>query len=123
MADLNAFCTEVNAQLEQMIRRLNTIERKLDSQATRDHLHELKIQKLELALENLKVEFSEIKNTIKSIKVDINSMGEKIRNIEQTPDKQKANIVNVIVEKVFNYTLGIILAGIAAYLMVKFGIK
>jgi septal ring factor EnvC (AmiA/AmiB activator) len=123
MVDFEAFYTEINAQLEQMIRRLDTIERKLDSQAKRDHLHELKIQKLELALENLKKEFFEIKNTVKSIKVDINNMGEKIRNVEQGPDKKKANLVNTILEKTFNYILGVVLAGIAAYLMVRFGTK
>jgi septal ring factor EnvC (AmiA/AmiB activator) len=123
MVDLDAFCMEINAQLEQMIHRLSVIEGKLDSQAERDHLHELKIQRLELACENLKEEFIETKNTIKSIKADINNTGEKIRNIEQAPDKKKANIINVVFEKSFNYILGIILAGIAAYLMVKFGIK
>jgi chromosome segregation ATPase len=123
MIDLDAFCVEINAQLEQMIHRLSVIEGKLDSQAERDHLHELKIQKLELAFENLKEEFIETRSTVKSIKIDINSMGEKIRSIEQAPDKKKANIVNVILEKTFTYILGIILAGIAAYLMVKFGIN
>jgi chromosome segregation ATPase len=123
VADLDAFCVEINAQLEQMIHRLSVIEGKLDSQAERDHLHELKIQKLELAFENLKEEFIETRSTVKSIKTDINNMGEKIRNIEQAPDKKKANIVDVILDKVFNYILGIILAGIVAYLMVKFGIK
>jgi chromosome segregation ATPase len=121
--DFDAFCTEINAQLEQMIRRLDTIEGKLDSQAERDHSHELKIQKLELALENLKEEYVETRSTVKSIKVDINGMDDKIRNIEQAPDKKKANVVNVVLEKSFNYLLGIILAGIAAYLMIRFGIK
>jgi septal ring factor EnvC (AmiA/AmiB activator) len=123
MVDLDAFCTEINAQLEQMIRRLDTIESKLDSQAERDHSHELKIQRLELAFENLKEEFIETRSTVKSIKVDINNMGGKIRDIEQMPDKKKAKIVNVILEKAFNYVLSVMLAGIAAYLMIKFGIK
>jgi chromosome segregation ATPase len=123
MIDLEAFYTEINAQLEQMIHRLSVIEGKLDSQAERDHLHELKIQKLELAFENLKEEFMETRSTVKSIKIDINNTAERIRNIEQAPDKKKANIVNVILEKAFNYVSGIILAGMAAYFMVKFGIK
>jgi chromosome segregation ATPase len=89
MIDLDAFCTEINAQLEQMIRRLSVIEGKLDSQAERDHSHELKIQRLELAFENLKQEFIEMRGAVKSIKVDINSTGEKIRNIEQAPDKKR----------------------------------
>jgi chromosome segregation ATPase len=123
MADFDAFMTEINAQLEQMIHRLGVIENKLDSQAERDHLHELKIQRLELAFENLKEEFMETKSTVKSIKSDISNAGEKIRDIERAPDKKKANIINSILEKTFNYVLGIILAGIAAYLMVNFGIK
>jgi chromosome segregation ATPase len=123
MVDLDAFYTEINAQLEQMIRRLSVIESKLDSQAERDHLHELKIQKLELAFENLKEEFIETRSTVKSIKNDINNTGEKIRNIEQAPDKKKAGIVNAILEKAFNYILSIIFAGIVAYFMVTFGIK
>jgi chromosome segregation ATPase len=123
MIDLDAFCTEINAQLEQMIRRLDTIESKLDSQAERDHSHELKIQKLELAFDNLKDEFVEMRSTVKSIRTDINNMGGKIRDIEQAPDKKKANIVNVIFEKTFNYLLSVALAGIVAYLTIKFGIK
>jgi chromosome segregation ATPase len=123
MIEIDAFYTEINAQLENVIRRLDTIEGKLDSQAERDHSHELKIQKLELAFENLKEEFVETRSTVKSIKVDINSMGEKIRNIEQAPDKKKANIVNTILEKTFNYLIGIIIAGLVAYFMVKFGIN
>lgn len=89
MADLDAFCVEINAQLEQMIHRLVTIESKLDSQAERDHLHELKIQKLELAFENLKEEYIETRGTVKSIKADINSIGDKIKSIEQAPDKKR----------------------------------
>jgi septal ring factor EnvC (AmiA/AmiB activator) len=123
MIDFDAFCTEINAQLEQMIRRLDTIESKLDSQAERDHSHELKIQKLELAFDNLKDEFIEMRGTVKSIKTDINNMGGKIRDIEQAPDKKKANVVNVILEKTFNYVLSVVLAGIVAYLMIRFGIK
>jgi chromosome segregation ATPase len=123
MADIDAFCTEINAQLGQMIRRLDTIESKLDSQAERDHNHELKIQKLELALENLKGEFVKTRSTVKSIKVDIHNMGGKIRDIEQVPEKKKANIVDIILEKSFNYVLSAVLAGVAAYLMLKFGIK
>jgi chromosome segregation ATPase len=123
MVDIDAFCAEINAQLDQMIRRLNAIENKLDAQAERDHGHELKIQRLELAFENLKGEFVETRGAVKSIKVDINNMGGKIRDIEQTPDKKKANIVDVILEKSFNYILSAALAGIAAYLMIKFGIK
>jgi septal ring factor EnvC (AmiA/AmiB activator) len=123
MIDFDSFCTEINAQLEQMIHRLDTIESKLDSQAERDHSHELKIQKLELAFDNLKDEFIEMRGTVKSIKTDINNMGGKIRDIEQAPDKKKANIVNVILEKTFNYVLSVVLAGIVAYLMIRFGIK
>jgi septal ring factor EnvC (AmiA/AmiB activator) len=123
MIDFDAFCTEINAQLEQMIHRLDTIEGKLDSQAERDHSHELKIQRLELAFDNLKDEFIETKGTVKSIKTDINNMGGKIRDIEQAPDKKKANVVNVILEKTFNYVLSVVLAGIVAYLMIRFGIK
>jgi chromosome segregation ATPase len=123
MADIDAFCTEINAQLDQMIRRLDTIENKLDSQAERDHKHELKIQKLELAFENLKGEFIETRSTVKSIKIDINNMSGKIRDIEQVPEKKKANIVDIILEKSFNYILSAVLAGIAAYLMIKFGMK
>jgi chromosome segregation ATPase len=123
MIEIDAFYTEINAQLEQMNHRLETIENKLDSQAERDHSHELKIQKLELALDNFKNEFVEMRGTVKSIKVDINNMGGKIRDIEQAPDKKKANIVNVIFEKTFNYVLSVALAGIVAYLMIKFGIK
>jgi chromosome segregation ATPase len=123
MVDLDVFYTEIEAQFQNMIRRLDTIESKLDSQAERDHTHELKIQKLELAFENSKEEFMETRSTVKSIKVDINNMGEKIRNIEQAPDKKKVSLVNTILEKTFNYLLGIIIAGLAAYFMVKFGIN
>jgi chromosome segregation ATPase len=123
MVDFDAFCTEINAQLEQMIHRLDTIEGKLDSQAERDHSHELKIQKLELAFDNLKDEFVEMRGTVKSTRTDINNMGGKIKDIEQAPDKKKANIVNVIFEKTFNYVLSVVLAGIVAYFMIKFGIK
>jgi chromosome segregation ATPase len=123
MVDLDAFYAEIEAQFQNMIRRFDTIESKLDSQAERDHLHELKIQKLELAFENLKEEFVDTRSTVKSIKVDINNMGEKIRNIEQAPDKKKAGIVNAVFDKAFNYLLGIIIAGLVAYFMVKFGIN
>jgi chromosome segregation ATPase len=123
MVDFESFFAEIEAQFQNMIRRLDTIEGKLDSQAERDHLHELKIQKLELAFENLKEEFIDTRSTVKSIKVDINNMGEKIRNIEQAPDKKKAGIVNTILDKAFNYLLGIIIAGLVAYFMVKFGIN
>jgi chromosome segregation ATPase len=121
--DIEVFYSELDAQLKQVNRRLGTIEGKLDAQAERDHLHELKIQKLEMAFENLRGEFNEIRTAVKSIEQDINGMGQKIRDIEQFPDKKKANIVDVILEKTFNYVFSIIIAGIVAYLMVRFGIK
>jgi chromosome segregation ATPase len=118
---------ELNKQLENIASRLVKIEEKIDSQAEKDHCHELKIQKLEMAIENIRMETQEEKATIKKLREkvidDLDRLFTKIRDIEQTPDKKKAGLVNTIIDRAFNYLLGIILAGIVAYLTIKLGIK
>jgi chromosome segregation ATPase len=118
---------ELNKQLENIVSRLTKIEEKIDSQAEKDHYHELKIQKLEIAVENIRMETREEKVTIEKLQEkvieDLDKLFTKIRDIEQTPDKKKAGIVNTIIDRAFNYLLGIIFAGIVAYLTIKFGIK
>jgi hypothetical protein len=125
--DLEAVYTELNIQLEQMNRRLELIAEKLDAQAERDHLHELKIQKLEISFDILKNEFTETKGAIRSIKENTDNefgiIGKKIKDIENRPDKKKAGLVDSLLEKTFSYLIGIILAAIVAYLTVVFGQK
>jgi chromosome segregation ATPase len=125
--DLDVFYNELESQLNQINRRLGVIEEKLDESASRDHSHELKIQKLELAFENMKNEYTETKAAVRgmreTMKHDIDNLGEKIRIIEALPDKKKAGIVNTILDRVFNYFIGIVLAAIAAYITIMFGKK
>jgi chromosome segregation ATPase len=125
--DLDVIYNEIETQLEQINRRLIVIEEKLDESASRDHLHELKIQKLELAFENMKNEYTETKAAVRgmreTMKHDIDNRGEKIRNIEALPDKKKAGIINTILDRVFNYLIGIVLAAVAAYITIAFGKK
>jgi chromosome segregation ATPase len=118
---------ELNKQLESIAKRLEGIERKIDKQAERDQEHELKIQRLDLSIESLTKEFSELKTFSRimneNTKTDLKSLGDKIRNIENLPDKKKAGIINTILDRVFNYVIGITLAAIAAYIAVTFGKK
>jgi GTP1/Obg family GTP-binding protein len=118
---------ELSKQLENIVSRLTKIEEKIDSQAEKDHYHELKIQRMEMAVENIRTEMQEEKATIKKLQEkvidDLDKLFTKIRDIEQIPDKKKAGLVNTIIDRAFNYLLGIILAGIVAYLTIKFGIK
>jgi chromosome segregation ATPase len=116
---------ELNKQLETISNRLGIIEGKIDLQVERDHNHELKIQRLEMSIENMTREISELKTTIQNLKEnskgDIKSLGDRIHIIENMPDKKKAGIVNTILERALNYFIGIVLAAIAAYLAVMFG--
>jgi chromosome segregation ATPase len=125
--EAEAIYYELNKQLENIVSRLTKIEEKIDNQAEKDHYHELKIQKLEIAVENIRTEMQEEKTTIKKLQEkvidDLDRLFTKIRDIEQIPDKKKAGLVNTIIDRAFNYLLGIILAGIVAYLTVKLGIK
>jgi septal ring factor EnvC (AmiA/AmiB activator) len=125
--EAEAIYHELNKQLENIVSRLTKIEEKIDGQAEKDHYHELKIQKLEMAIENIRMETQEEKATIKKLQEkvidDLDRLFTKIRDIEQTPDKKKAGFVNTIIDRAFNYLLGIILAGIVAYLTIKLGIK
>jgi septal ring factor EnvC (AmiA/AmiB activator) len=118
---------ELNKQLENIVSRLTKIEEKIDGQAEKDHYHELKIQKLEMAIENIRTEMRDEKVTIKKLQEkvidDLDRLFTKIRDIEQIPDKKKAGLVNTVIDRAFNYLLGIILAGIVAYLTIKLGIK
>jgi uncharacterized coiled-coil DUF342 family protein len=123
----DAIYYELNKQLETIASRLEKIESKIDAQVEKDHYHELRIQKLEMAIETIRTETQEEKAAIEKIQEkvinDLDRLFTKIRDIEQIPDKKKAGIINTIIDRVFNYLLGIILAGIAAYLTIKFGIK
>lgn len=125
--EAEAIYYELNKQLENIVSRLTKIEEKIDGQAEKDHYHELRIQKLEMATENIRTEMQEEKTTIKELQEkvidDLDRLFTKIRDIEQIPDKKKAGIVNTIIDRAFNYLLGIILAGIVAYLTIKLGIK
>jgi hypothetical protein len=56
-----------------------------------------------------------------TMKHDIDNLGEKIRTIEALPDKKKAGIINTILDRAFNYLIGIILAAVAAYITITFG--
>jgi chromosome segregation ATPase len=118
---------ELNKQLETISNRLGIIEGKIDLQVERDHNHELKIQRLEMSIENMTREISELKTTIQNLKEnskgDIKSLGDRIHVIENMPDKKKAGIVNTILERALNYFIGIVLAAIAAYIAVVFGRK
>jgi predicted nucleic acid-binding Zn-ribbon protein len=125
--DLDVIYNELDSQLGQINRRLIVIEEKLDESARRDHSHELKIQKLELAFENMKNEYTETKAAVRgmreTMKNDIDNLGEKIRTIESLPDKKKAGIVNAVLDRVFNYAIGVVLAAVAAYITIAFGKK
>jgi septal ring factor EnvC (AmiA/AmiB activator) len=125
--EAEAIYYELNKQLENIVSRLTKIEEKIDGQAEKDHYHELKIQKLETAIENIRTEMQEEKTTIKKLQEkvidDLDRLFTKMRDIEQIPDKKKAGLVNTVIDRAFNYLLGIILAGIVAYLTIKLGIK
>jgi chromosome segregation ATPase len=116
---------ELNKQLETISNRLGIIEGKIDLQVERDHDHELKIQRLEMSIENMTREISELKTTIQNLegnlKGDIKSLDSRVHTIENMPDKKKAGIVNTILERTLNYFIGIVLAAIAAYITVMFG--
>jgi hypothetical protein len=105
--DLDVIYNELDKQLEQINRRLIVIEGKLDESANRDHLHELRIQKLELALENTRTE----------------NLAERMRTIEALPDKKKAGFVNTVLDRAFYYLIGIVLSAITAYITIFFGKK
>lgn len=73
---------ELNAQLENIAKRLSVIEGKLDAQAERDHNHELKIQRLELALDTDIAGFKKSNlDSIEKINKDLSGLGEKVRVI------------------------------------------
>jgi archaellum component FlaC len=124
MEEASAIYEELTKQLESISSRLQTIEEKIDAQRERDHEHELNIQRLEIAFNGLSREFADSKVSISVLKEntikDLKGIGDKIRDLEERPDKKKAGIVNTILDRVFNYIIGIILAAAAAYFAVTF---
>jgi chromosome segregation ATPase len=120
--EAEAIYEELGKQLESISNRLQAIEEKIDLQRERDHEHELNIQRLEIELKSLSKEFLDSKFSIGALKEntskDLKGLGDKIRDLEERPDKKKAGIVNTIIDRTFNYIIGIILAAAAAYVAV-----
>jgi chromosome segregation ATPase len=118
----NIIYEELSKQLEMISARLTNIESKLDLQAERDHLHELKIQRLEMSIENLVKEIMDLKVSSHVLKEntnkDLNGLGLKIKALEEQPDKKKVGIVNTIIDRTVNYIISMALAAAAAYIAV-----
>jgi septal ring factor EnvC (AmiA/AmiB activator) len=110
---------ELSKQLESISGRLLKIEEKIDLQAEKDHHHDLTIQRMGLEMENIVKEITELKISSQLQGKDLKNMGERIKNLEDQPDKKKAGIINKILDRSFNYIISIILAGIAAYIAVN----
>jgi archaellum component FlaC len=119
---------ELNAQLDSITHRLINIEEKLDAQAKSDHDHDLKLQKLELEIQNSAREINEMKVQLQVIKAKINediskdfqNLGDKIRNLEDRPDKQKANLVKSIADQIFKWLVIFCLSGLGAWIISHF---
>jgi hypothetical protein len=121
--ELDTVYYELNKQLENIADRLLRVEEKIDAQVEKDHIHELKIQKLEITLENIRLEQQGEKKVInaqfeKVIK-DLDSLFTRIWNVEQTPDAKKAKLVNKIIDRSINYLIDAALAGGVAYLTIQ----
>jgi archaellum component FlaC len=93
MEEVSAIYEELTKQLESISGRLQTIEEKIDAQRERDHEHELNIQRIEIELKSLSKEFSDQKISIgflkESTSKDLKGLGDKIRDLEEKPDKKR----------------------------------
>jgi hypothetical protein len=118
----SAIYEELNKQLEMISNRLTNIEYKIDMQVERDHKHELKIQRLEGSVENIAKDILDLKVSSQVLKEntnkDMNGLGQKIKALEEQPNKKKADIVNTIIDRTVNYIISMALAGAAAYIAV-----
>jgi septal ring factor EnvC (AmiA/AmiB activator) len=126
--DTESMMAELNAQLDSITHRLINIEEKLDAQAKSDHEHDLKLQKLEIDIKNIEKENSELRIQFQGVKTKINedvakdfrNLGDKIRELENRPDKQKANLVNSIADQAFKWVIAATLAALAAWFIANF---
>jgi predicted nucleic acid-binding Zn-ribbon protein len=122
--ELDVVYQEFDKQFEGISNRLVKIEEKIDAQVERDHSCELKIQKLELAVENIRMESQEEKKIMRpqleKVSKDLDKSFSRIREVEQTPDTKKAKMVNRIIDRSVSYIIDAILAAGVAYFAVQF---
>jgi septal ring factor EnvC (AmiA/AmiB activator) len=124
MMDSEAIFIEVNTQLENIAKRLNTIEEKIDMQNERDHQHELKLQELENKINSLTEKTSETLASMQEnnggFKRDIDNLAEKIRQLENHPVEVKAALVNRIMDKALEIIIAASVGGAVVWLIGKF---
>jgi septal ring factor EnvC (AmiA/AmiB activator) len=125
MMDSEAIFIEVNTQLGNIAKRLDTIEEKIDMQNERDHQHELKLQELENKINSLTEKTSETLASMQAnnggFKRDIDNLAEKIRQLENHPVEVKAALVNrIMMDKALEIIIAASVGGAVVWLIGKF---